>query len=340
MKRILIMALVVLAGASFGTASAAKKNKKDKKAGETKALVLSTSSDTLSYVAGKAVTNGLLPYLKQNFGVDSIAMDDFIRGFEEMNAKGNDPKMKAYAAGLQISQQLNQRMLAGMKETFTDTPDSIETAILFRGFTDALKGDTTLFAQQKAESLFRAMSETNRQAKEEKLYGSNREAGRKFLADNAKKDSVVTLPSGLQYKVLVKGNGPVPKRTDKVEVNYEGKLVDGTVFDSSSKHGSKPASFRADQVIKGWTEALTMMPVGSKWQLFIPYELAYGDRNMGTIKPFSALVFTVELVGIEGQTASATATTDATAAKADSKKAATPAKKPATARKKGKKSAK
>ena len=333
MKRIIIMVLAVLASTTLTTATAAKKNKKDKKAGETKALALKTSSDTLSYVAGKAVTNGLMPYLKQNFGVDSAAMGDFIRGFEEMNAKASDPKMKAYAAGLQISQQLNQRMLAGMRETFTDTPDSIETAILYRGFTDALKGDTALFAQQEAESLFRTMSETNRKAKEEKLYGANRKAGVKFLADNAKKDSVVTLPSGLQYKVLVKGNGPVPKRTDKVEVNYEGKLVDGTVFDSSSKHGSKPASFRADQVIKGWTEALTMMPVGSKWQLFIPYELAYGDRNMGTIKPFSALVFTVELVGIEGQKA-------ADGAKADGKKAAAPAKKLTPARKKGAKKAK
>lgn len=340
MKRIIIMVLAVLASTTLTTATAAKKNKKDKKAGETKALALKTSSDTLSYVAGKAVTNGLMPYLKQNFGVDSAAMGDFIRGFEEMNAKASDPKMKAYAAGLQISQQLNQRMLAGMRETFTDTPDSIETAILYRGFTDALKGDTALFAQQEAESLFRTMSETNRKAKEEKLYGANRKAGVKFLADNAKKDSVVTLPSGLQYKVLVKGNGPVPKRTDKVEVNYEGKLVDGTVFDSSSKHGSKPASFRADQVIKGWTEALTMMPVGSKWQLFIPYELAYGDRNMGTIKPFSALVFTVELVGIEGQKAADGAKAGSAGAKADGKKAAAPAKKLTPARKKGAKKAK
>ena len=106
-------------------------------------------------------------------------------------------------------------------------------------------------------------------------------------------------PSGLQYKILVKGNGQVPQTTDKVLVNYEGRLVDGTVFDASAKHGDKPASFRADQVIRGWTEALTMMPVGSKWQLYIPYDLAYGTRDMGNIKPFSTLIFDVELVGIE-----------------------------------------
>ena len=136
-------------------------------------------------------------------------------------------------------------------------------------------------------------------AKEEKLYGPNRDAGRAFLAENAKKDSVVTLPSGLQYKVLVKGNGEVPKATDKVLVNYEGRLIDGTVFDASKKHGDKPAEFKPSQVIKGWTEALTMMPVGSKWELYIPYELAYGERNTGSIKPYSALIFTVELVGID-----------------------------------------
>ena len=91
--------------------------------------------------------------------------------------------------------------------------------------------------------------------------------------------------------------------TDKVQVNYEGRLIDGTVFDASAKHGDKPAEFRPDQVIKGWTEALTMMPVGSKWQLYIPQQLAYGERNTGSIKPYSALIFDVELVSIVGDKA-------------------------------------
>ena len=113
-----------------------------------------------------------------------------------------------------------------------------------------------------------------------------------------------TTPSGLQYKIITKGNGPVPADTSKVSVNYKGTLIDGTEFDSSykrkDKNGkSKPATFRANQVIKGWTEALTMMPVGSKWELYIPYDLAYGSRNTGKIKPFSTLVFEVELLGIE-----------------------------------------
>ena len=135
--------------------------------------------------------------------------------------------------------------------------------------------------------------------KEEKLYGANRKAGEDFLAENAKKEGVVTLPSGLQYKVLTKGTGEKPQATDRVQVHYEGRLVDGTVFDASKKHGDKPLTFAANQVIKGWTEALCLMPVGSKWELYIPYQLAYGERDMGTIKPYSALIFTVELLGIE-----------------------------------------
>ena len=190
-------------------------------------------------------------------------------------------------------------MVTQMKNEFQDSPDTIVDSIVFRGFADALSNDTTVFTQKAAMELFKARREADKKAKDEKLYGENRRAGEKFLAENAKKDSVVVTPSGLQYKVIVKGTGAVPQRTDRVQVHYEGRLIDGTVFDSSKKHGDKPVAFGANQVIKGWTEALTMMPVGSKWQLFIPQELAYGERNAGTIKPYSALIFDVELVGIE-----------------------------------------
>ena len=120
-----------------------------------------------------------------------------------------------------------------------------------------------------------------------------------FLAENKAKEGVVTTPSGLQYKIITKGNGAVPADSSKVKVNYKGTLIDGTEFDSSYKR-NEPATFRANQVIKGWTEALTMMPVGSKWELYIPYDLAYGSRETGSqIKPFSTLIFEVELLGIE-----------------------------------------
>ena len=133
----------------------------------------------------------------------------------------------------------------------------------------------------------------------EKKYADNKAAGEKFLAENKTKEGVVTTPSGLQYKIITKGTGEIPADSSKVKVNYKGTLIDGTEFDSPYKR-KEPATFRANQVIKGWTEALTMMPVGSKWELYIPQELAYGARETGgPIKPFSTLIFEVELVGIE-----------------------------------------
>ena len=296
----MILALALVASASLYTADAASKKKTKKQDAPVVVPVqLNNSSDTLSYVAGMSVTNGLIPYLVQQQGVDTAYMAEFIKGFKEVVNAGTDPKMKAYVAGLEIATQVRDRMLSGMKREFTDTPDSIVDALVFRGFSDALLNDTTLFKQAAAEELFKTLQQTNKDAKVEKLWGANRDAGKKFLAENAKKEGVVTLPSGLQYKVLVKGEGDVPQVSEKVFVNYEGRLVDGTVFDASAKHGDKPSEFRPNQVIKGWTEALTMMPVGSKWQLYIPYELAYGEKEAGNIKPFSALIFDVELVGID-----------------------------------------
>ena len=122
--------------------------------------------------------------------------------------------------------------------------------------------------------------------------------GEKFLAENAEREGVVTLESGLQYEIIKAGNGEVPTASSRVKVHYHGTLIDGTVFDSSVER-KDPATFGVTQVIPGWTEALQLMPVGSKWKLYIPYDLAYGSRDQGTIKPFSTLIFDVELLGIE-----------------------------------------
>lgn len=297
-KSILMIALALLASASFSTVSAGKK--KDKKAEQTpvvQPVQLKNGSDTLSYLAGMYMTEGLIPYIQQQ-GVDTAYMAEFVDGFKKA-IENNDPKQKARIVGMQIAEQVRSGMVPRMQKDFTETADTIVTALLFRGFVDALTGDTTVTTQKKAVEDFRAKQAWNKQEKEERLYGPNRDAGRHYL-DSLKADStIIRTESGLMYKVLTQGEGEVPQRTDKVLVNYEGRLVDGTVFDASAKHGDKPASFRADQVISGWTEALTRMPVGSKWQLYIPYELAYGSRNMGNIKPFSALIFDVELVGID-----------------------------------------
>ena len=297
-KIIVITALALVAGATFNSIEA--KKKKVVATPVAAPVVLTTGSDSVSYAAGMAVTSGLVSYLASQHGVDTAYMADFIRGFKEF-IDNTDPRIKAYAAGLEIAGQVQGRMLSGMTKEFTDTPDSIIPALLYRGFTDALTGDTTHFSQAAAEAFFQGKQQSNKAAKEERLYGPNRDAGIKFLEENAKKDDVIVTPSGLQYKVLVKGEGQVPQPSDKVMVNYEGRLIDGTVFDASAKHGDKPAEFTPTQVIRGWTEALTMMPVGSKWQLYIPQELAYGERNAGQIKPYSTLIFDVELVGIVGQ---------------------------------------
>ncbi|MCI7575175.1 MAG: FKBP-type peptidyl-prolyl cis-trans isomerase [Bacteroidales bacterium] len=129
-------------------------------------------------------------------------------------------------------------------------------------------------------------------------YGKNLEEGEEFLAQNALRDGVKTTESGLQYEIIKEGKGKVPTTEDKVKVHYHGTLIDGTVFDSSVDRG-EPIVFGVTQVIKGWTEALQMMPVGSKWKLYIPYDLAYGEREAGQIPPYSTLIFEVELLGIE-----------------------------------------
>ncbi len=301
MKKIILTALAVVLSASIMTADAAKKktSKTTKRIQKELPASPATSSDTLSYVAGVTMTNGLAPYLKEAYGIDSTNADRFMEGMLDYFKAENDPKMKAYAAGLQIANQLKNQMVAGIRKEFTDTPDTIVTNILYRGFVDAFTGDTTVCDMSEAEAIFNAKRESNKAAKEEFLYGANRKKGEAFLAENAKKDSVIVTPSGLQYKVLVMGDGEKPKAADKVKVHYEGTLIDGTVFDASRRHSEYPLSFHANQVIKGWTEALTMMPVGSKWQLFIPQDLGYGARQAGQIPPYSTLIFTVELLGIE-----------------------------------------
>ena len=298
MKKIIILALVLVASASFCPLEAKKKKKVEEPAAPVvEAVQLLNASDSVSYTAGMTFTKGLVSYLLQQ-KVDTAYMADFIRGFKDMISASGDPRQKTYVVGMDIARQLNERMLPGITNEFADSPDSIVAPLLYRGFEDALLQDTTLFTMAAAETYFAEREKADKAAKEEKLYGPNRDAGIAFLAENAKKDSVITLPSGLQYKVLVAGKGEVPTVSDKVQVNYEGRLIDGTVFDASARHGDKPAEFMPTQVIKGWTEALTMMPVGSKWQLYIPSELAYGKRETGQIKPYSALVFDVELVGI------------------------------------------
>jgi len=297
MKKVVIIALALVASASFSPADAGKKKPVPTPVEEPMQLI--GSSDSVSYAAGMRLTEGLIPFLLQQ-KVDTALMDDFLRGFREVVKTGDNPQQRAYLVGMDIARQLNERMVPGMTKEFQDSPDSIIAEKLYKGFEAALKGDTSVFTIDAATKYFTEKQQADKAAKEEKLYGPIRDAGTQFLVENAKKEGVIKLPSGLQYKVLVQGNGEVPLADDKVLVNYEGRLIDGTVFDASSKHGDEPAEFTPAQVIKGWSEALTMMPVGSKWQLYIPYYLAYGERGAGSdIKPYSTLIFDVELVEIK-----------------------------------------
>ena len=255
--------------------------------------------DTLSYAMGMAQTQGLKEYLSDRLQIDTAYMDDFIKGLNDGANAGDDKKKAAYYAGIQIGQQISNQMVKGINhEVFGD--DSTKTFSLknfMAGFVSGTTGKKGLMTVEQAAQVAQAKMMAIKAKNMEKEYGPNKVAGEKFLAANKKKPGVVTLPSGVQYKVIKEGNGPMPKDTSMVKVQYEGKTIDGKVFDSSYKRG-EPVSLRANQVIKGWTEALVHMPVGSVWEVYIPQNLAYGEREQGQIKPFSVLIFKIELVSL------------------------------------------
>ncbi len=276
-------------------ATAAKKAKKNKK--EAEAVKVDTiPMNDFSYAYGIAQTNGLMNYLVQRMGVDTAYVSYFLNGFDNPAMDEESKQMKAYVAGKEIRQQVETQILPQVNKQVNDSVDLINNVRFIEGFRAAIAGNTTI-TPDSAQAVTAKQLEYYNNVKMEAKYGKNRRDGEAFLAANAKKDSVQTTKSGLQYKILTVGTGETPTATDKVKVNYEGKLIDGTVFDSSYKR-NQPATFACNQVIKGWTEALTMMPVGSKWEIYIPQELGYGSREAGKIPPFSTLIFTVELLEI------------------------------------------
>ncbi len=317
MKKVFFLALVILASAAVTANAGDKKDKKKKKTdkveqvAEPAPLNLVTTRDTTSYAAGYSATRGLIAYLQRSFGLDTMFMADFEKGFNDAIANGSDPKYVAYNAGVQISAQVQKQILPQNMEAFAGTPDSLDASLYYRGFLDGAKADTTVFDAEAA-----AQYVSDRQTVDKKIKNAAYiEENTKWLEENKMKEGVVTLPSGLQYKVITAGKGKVATKEDNVTVKYEGKMIDGTVFDSSYKRKPDTTSFRPDQVIKGWTEALCMMPEGSKWELYIPQELAYGERQAGNIKPYSTLIFTVEVVSVEtkAEKAAASKASDSTA---------------------------
>jgi FKBP-type peptidyl-prolyl cis-trans isomerase FklB len=195
----------------------------------------------------------------------------------------------SYAVGMNIGANMKKQSVP------------VDPAILARGLRDALAGGKTLMTEDEAHAVLTQMQNEMRQKQQAKMQeagAANKKEGETYLAANKAKDGVVTLPSGLQYKILKEGTGPKPTAGDSVVCNYRGTLIDGKEFDSSYKRG-QPATFPVGGVIKGWTEALQLMPVGSKWQLFVPSDLAYGDHGPSAdIGPDSTLIFEVELISI------------------------------------------
>lgn len=198
----------------------------------------------------------------------------------------------SYAIGLNIGRSLQ-------KDSVDVDPD-----ILLQGLKDALAGGKSLLSDDEMKAALTALQADVNKRQQEKMQvvgEANKKEGEAFLAANKAKEGVVTLPSGLQYKILKVGTGPKPVASDSVVCDYRGTLLDGTEFDSSYKRGQS-ATFPVGQVIKGWTEALQLMPVGSKWQLFIPPEMAYGQHGAGAdIGPNATLIFEVELLSIQGK---------------------------------------
>lgn len=287
MKKVtLIMALAATAGLASCTAQSPKAD-------------LKTDIDSLSYAIGMARTEGLDQYLAQQ-GIDSTQMADFLKGFNEGSNK-TSKKDVAYMVGMQVGQMVGKQWVEGFNQQIFggDSTQTISRENMLAGFVAGVAGKGGAMTMAKAQEFMNTQMEAIKEKAIAEKYADNKAAGEKFLAENKAKEGIATTPSGLQYKIITKGNGAIPADTSKVKVNYKGTLIDGTEFDSSYKR-KEPATFRANQVIKGWTEALTMMPVGSKWELYIPYDLAYGSRETGgPIKPFSTLIFEVELLGIE-----------------------------------------
>ena len=261
---------------------------------------LKTDLDSMSYAIGYLQSQYVRQAIEQGQVVDTTYMDEFVKGINEGANAGDDKKRAAYIMGLQVGQQISSQLVKGVnREVFgDDSTKTISLKNLLAGFISGATGKKGLMTQENANQIAKSKMEAIKAKTMQKQYGPNKAAGEKFLAANKKKAGVVTLPSGLQYKVIKEGKGAIPTDTTTVKVQYEGRTIDGKVFESSYKNGQGPMTMQPRQMIPGWTEALTHMPEGSVWEVYIPQNLAYKDRQAGQIKPYSALIFKIELVKV------------------------------------------
>lgn len=256
---------------------------------------LKDNVDSLTNYLGIAQAEGLKSYMQYQLQVDSAYHDEFIKGMIEGATSKDDPKQAAYMKGIEVGKQIK-----GMADNLStevyqnDSTKKVPVQNLLAGIIAGLKGEATMTtdsAYAEFQKLLTPIQEANSLAK----WGDQKKANEDFLAENAKKEGVQTLPSGVQYKVITAGDGALPTDSSVVKCQYEGRLIDGTVFDSSYKRNEPfEVNLAQPRVIKGWVEVLKLMPAGSKWEVYIPQEQGYGSQDMGDIKPYSTLIFTIE----------------------------------------------
>lgn len=256
---------------------------------------LKTQMDSLNYAFGVANGDGIKNYYLKGDSTDKAIkslMDGFSEGISGEVAKENAELVEL---GSKIGSSLKEQKKTGL---MGDSTLKIDIELIKQGLVNGLRGSKVQMTSQDAQTYLQTTMQALQAKKMESQYGSNKKAGEMFLAENGKKPGVVTTASGLQYEIIKKGNGPIPTDESKVKVHYHGTLIDGTVFDSSVDR-KEPAEFPVNGVIKGWTEVLKLMPVGSKYKVYVPQNLAYAAAEQGAIKPYSMLIFEVELLSIE-----------------------------------------
>lgn len=287
LKTLAVMATAALTFSACGNSSAPRAD-------------LKTDIDSMSYAIGLLQSQYVRQAIQQGQVIDTTYIDDFVKGINEGVNAGDDKKKAAYIMGLQVGQQLSTQLVKGVNQQVfgDDSTKTISLKNLLAGFITGATGKTGLMTPEIANQVAQSKMEQIKSATMTKQYGANKVAGEKWLAVNKKKPGVVTLPSGLQYKVIKEGKGAIPADTTTVKVQYEGRTIDGKVFESSYKNGNGPVSMVPAQMIPGWTQALTRMPEGSIWEVYIPQQLAYKERQAGNIKPFSTLIFKIELVKV------------------------------------------
>lgn len=290
MKNLKVVAAMAIAAAALSACGNSSTPKAD----------LKTDVDSMSYAIGLAQSQYVRQAIEQGQVIDTAYIDEFVKGINEGANAGDDKKRAAYIMGLQVGQQLSTQLLKGINSEVygEDSTKTISLKNLLAGFVTGATGKKGLFTAEAANQIAQTKMEAIKAATMEKEYGPNKAAGEKFLAENKKKPGVVTLPSGLQYKVIKEGKGAIPTDTTTVQVQYEGRTIDGKVFESSYTNGQGPVTITPKQFIPGWTEALTRMPAGSVWEVYIPQQLAYKERQAGQIKPFSTLIFKIELLKV------------------------------------------